>query len=38
MLPKLPAFDAALFAIHEYSLHEAVAVCQGQNLYEDSAD
>jgi hypothetical protein len=31
MLPKLPAFDAALFAIHEYSLHEAVAVCQANN-------
>jgi hypothetical protein len=32
MLPKLLAFDAALFAIHEYRLHEAVAVCQGNSL------
>jgi hypothetical protein len=31
MLPELPAFDAAFFAIHEYSLHEAVAVCKGNS-------
>jgi hypothetical protein len=34
MLPKLPAFDAALFAIHDYRLHEALAVCQAKNHQE----
>jgi len=29
MLPEFPAFDIALSAIHEYSLQQAPAVCQG---------
>jgi hypothetical protein len=28
MLPELPTFDAALLAIHEYNLQQALAVSQ----------